>query len=140
LGLPENKEEKHMAKYSSKDLDLSVGGQSMKAHIRDDVTLSIEVATEEATAFGDTWEKHVSTGIKKGGTVTVGGFYDDTATTGPDVKFNVLGTELAIIVTWGGSKTSTFTAIAQKYDRIAKVKEMTKYLATLLITGEVQEA
>ncbi len=129
-----------MAKYSSKDLDLSAGAQSMKAHILDDVTLAVEVLTEEATAFGDSWEKHVSTGIKKADPIVVGGFYDDTVTTGPDAKFNVLGTEIEIIITWGGAKTSTVTTIAQKYERLGKIGQMTRYVATLLPTGEVQEA
>ena len=129
-----------MAKYSSKDLDLSVGGQSMKAHIQDEITLAVEVMTEEATAFGDAWEKHISTGIKRADEITVGGFYDDTATAGPDAKFNVLGTELTIVITWGGTKTSTFTAIAQKYERMGQVGQMTRYVATLLPTGEIQEA
>lgn len=127
-------------KYSSKDLNLSVGGTSIKAHILDDVTLAVEMKTEEATAFGDTWEAHVSTGIKRSDPITVGGFYDDTVTTGPDAKFNVLGTELAIIVTWGGTKTSTLTAIAKKYDRVGKAGGMTRYVATLLPTGVVVEA
>lgn len=129
-----------MAKYSSKDLDLSVGAQSMKAHIQDELTLAVEVMTEEAAAFGDAWEKHISTGIKRADEITVGGFYDDTVTTGPDAKFNVLGTELTIVITWGGTKTSTFTAIAQKYERMAQVGQMTRYVATLLPTGEIQEA
>lgn len=129
-----------MAKYSSKDLDLTVGGTSMKAHIRDDVTLDIEVKTEEATAFGDAWEQHISTGIKRAEPITVGGFYDDTATTGPDAKFNVLGTTLTIVITWGGTKTSTFDAIAQRYQRIGSQGGMTRYVATLLPTGTITEA
>ena len=129
-----------MTKYSSKDLDLSVGGQSMKAHILDDVTLLVEAKTEEATAFGSEWESHVSTGIKRADPITVGGYYDDTATTGPDAKFNVLGTTLTIIITWGGSKTSSFSAIAQKYQRVGTSGGMTRYVATLLPTGEVTEA
>ena len=127
-------------KYSSKDLDLSIGGQSMKAHIIDDVTLAVEVGTEESTAFGDSFEAHVSTGIKRAEPITVGGYYDDTASTGPDVKFNVLGTTLAVIITWGGAKTSTFSAIAKKYERIGKRGGMTRYVATLLPTGTITEA
>ncbi len=129
-----------MAKYSSKDLDLSIGGTSMKAHIIDDVTLGVEVITEESTAFGDTFEANVSTGIKRAEPITVGGFYDDTVTTGPDAKFNTLGTTLSVIITWGGTKTSTFSAIAKKYDRLGKVGAMTRYVATLLPTGTITEA
>lgn len=129
-----------MTKYNSTNLDLSVGGTSMKAHILDDVTLSVEIGTEEATAFGDAAAAHISTGVKKAAPITVGGYYDDTATTGPDVKLNVLGTTIAVIITWGGSKTSTFSAIVQKYDRIGKIGAMTRYVATLLPTGAITEA
>ncbi len=129
-----------MSKYSSKDLDLTVATTSMKAHILDDVTLGIEVGTEEATAFGDEWEKHISTGIKRGDPITVGGHYDDTASTGPDAKLNTLGTTVAIVITWGGTKTSTFDAIVKRYERLAKVGEMTRYVATLQPTGEITEA
>ena len=129
-----------MTKYSSKDLDLEVGAQSMKAHILDDVTVGVEVTTEESTAFGHEWEKNISTGIKRADPVTIGGHYDSTAATGPDAKFNVVGETIEIIITWGGSKTTTFSAIVQRYERTAQVKQMTRYVSTLLPTGEVQEA
>ena len=129
-----------MTKYNSTNLDLSVGGQSMKAHILDDVTLAVEIGTEESTAFGDASASHISTGIKRAEPITVGGMYDDTAGTGPDVKFNVLGTTVAIIITWGGAKTSTFSAIVTKYQRIGKIGGMTRYVATLLPTGAITEA
>jgi len=129
-----------MAKYSSKDLDLTIDTTSMKAYIIDDVTLGIEVGTAEATAFGDTWESHISTGVSRGDPFTVGGYYDDTAATGPDAKLNALGTTVAVVITWGGTKTSTFNAIVKRYERVAKVKDMTRYVATLLPTGEVEEA
>ena len=129
-----------MAKYSSKDLELTVDAQSMKAYIIDDVTLGVEVVTEESTAFGDTWQAHVSTGIFRADPITVGGFYDDTAADGPDARFNTLGTTIAIIITWGGAKTSTFSTIVQRYERIGRVNQMTRYVATLLPTGAVTEA
>ena len=128
-----------MTKYSSKDVTINIGTHPMQAHILDDVTLAVEVKTEEATAFGDAWEKHISTGIKRADPITVGGFYDIVAD-GPDAVLNDVGAELAVVITWGGGKTSTVTCIVQKYERLAKVNEMQKYVATLLPTGEVQEA
>ena len=128
-----------MTKYSSKDVTVNIGGEAMQAHILDDVTLSVEAITEESTAFGDDWQKHISTGIKRADPITVGGFYDIVAL-GPDAILNDVGAELAVIITWGGGKTSTVTCIVQKYERLAKVNEMQKYVATLLPTGEVQEA
>ena len=112
----------------------------MKAHILDDVTLSVEIGTEESTAFGDVWAAHISNDLKRAAPVTVGGMYDDTAVSGPDVKFNVLGTTVAVIITWGGTKTASFSAIAQKYDRVGKIGAMTRYVATLLPTGTITEA
>ena len=129
-----------MAKYNSTHLNLSVGGTSMKAHILDDVTLSVEIGTEESTAFGDAWASHISTDLKRAAPITVGGMCDDTAVSGPDVKFNVLGTTVAIIITWGGTKTASFSAIVQKYDRVAKMGAKTRYVATLLPTGTITEA
>ena len=112
----------------------------MKAYMIDDTTLAVEAVTEEATAFGDDWEAHISTGIKRADEITVGGFYDDTATTGPDAVFNTVGSTVAIVITWGGSKTSTFSAIVKKYERLGSVGQMTRYVSTLQPTGEVQEA
>ena len=112
----------------------------MKAHMLDDTTLAVEMGTEESTAYGATAAAHVSTGIKRAEPITVGGMYDDTAATGPDVKFNTLGTTVAIIITWGGTKTTSFNAIVTKYDRLAKMGAMTRYVATLLPTGTITEA
>lgn len=129
-----------MAKYSSKDLELTAGGTPMKAHILDDLTIGVEINLEESTAFGDTWAAFLSTGVQRAAPFTVGGIYDDTATTGPNAKFNTPGTTIAIVTTWGGTKTSTFNAIVQKYERLAKIGAMTRYIATLQPTGAVTEA
>jgi hypothetical protein len=128
-----------VSKYSSKDLELTAGATPMKAHILDDVTIGVEIGLEESTAFGDTWAAFLSTGVQRAAPFTVGGLYDDTATTGPDAKFNTLGTTIAIVTTWGGSKTSAFNAIVQKYVRLAKMGAMTRYVATLQPTGAVTE-
>ena len=43
-------------------------------------------------------------------------------------------------VTWGGTKTTSAEAIIVSYERIAKVKESTKYTVTLKPTGAITEA
>ena len=129
-----------MAKYNSTHLDLTADAESMKAHMLDDHTVSVSIGTEESTAFGDSWATFVSTGVKRAEPFTVGGLFDDTATTGPDAVFNTLGTTIEFITTWGGSKTTTFDAIVTKYDRIAKVGAMTRYVATMQPTGTITEA
>ncbi len=129
-----------MTKYSSKDLELTVDTTTMKAHIIDDVTIGVEAVTEESTPFGASWEEHIATGIKRVDEFTVGGYYDDTATVGPNAKFNTLGTTIAIVITWGGTKTTTVNTIVKKYDRIGSTGAMTRYVATLLPTGTILEA
>ena len=128
-------------KYSSKDLSFKVGGSDgdeLKAHILDDLTIAVEAVTEESTAMGDDWEKHLWTGIKRADSFTVGGFYDSAAG-GPDALLNVVGTTIEIHITWGGSKTTTLHAIVSKFERGASRKAKTRYVATLLPTGEIQE-
>lgn len=129
-----------MARYSSKDLDIKIGGASIKAHVQDDITIGIEVGTEESTSYGSAVEQHISTGIKRMDPITVGGFYDDTASTGPDAKFNTLGTTITLLVEWGGTKTTSVETIVKRYERLAKVGDMTKYVATLQPTGAISEA
>ena len=68
------------------------------------------------------------------------GFYDDTATTGPDAVFNAPGETRTLKITWGGTKTSSVETIIAGYQRQAAVKESTKYTVTLKPTGAVTEA
>lgn len=129
-----------MAKYGSDDLSITAGGTEMKNYIDTINGFEIEALTQEGTAFGDAWVEHLYTGIQEAKPLTLEGFYDDTATTGPDAKFNTLGTSVAFVITWGGSKTSSFTAIIKNYVRSPVRKELTRFSVTLLPTAAVTEA
>ena len=129
-----------MAKYGSDDLEITFGGTSLKNYIDTINGFNIEAMLQEGHAFGDTWVEQLATGIKRADPLTVEGFYDDTVTTGPDAILNTLGTTIAIIITYGASKTSTFSAIVTSYNRTPVRGEITRFSATLTPTGAVTEA
>jgi hypothetical protein len=136
-----------MAQYSSADFALSIkdnGGtpRVITPYVRAVGSISIEAILQESTSFGVAWAAYVSTMIKKMAAITIGGFYDTAATTGPDVIFSgyVGNTRTGTVFTFGGAKTVTVDVIIQKYERLPKLGAMTEYQATLQPTGTATEA
>ena len=136
-----------MAQYSSANVVFVIkdtGGtlRTLTPYIRSIGNVSIEGIIQEATVFGATWATFVSTAIKKMSPLTLGGFYDTTADVGPDVLFagHEGETRTECVLTYGGSKTTTFDAIIQKYERLPKLGAMTEYQVTIQPTGTVTEA
>jgi len=129
-----------MAKYGSDDLGITIGGTEMKNYIDTINDFAIEALLQEGTAFGDSWVEQLYTGIKKGSDLTLEGFYDDAATTGPDAKFIPIGTTVAVVITWGGSKTTSFSAIIKTYGRKPSRGELHRYSVTLSPTAAITEA
>ncbi len=99
-----------------------------------------EALIEEITAAGDSDEAHAKVGLNKVAPITMGGAFDDQATTGPDAIFNAIGDTRSLKVTWGGTKTSEVETIITNYVRSAARGELTKFVVTLQPTGAVTEA
>lgn len=134
-----------MAKYGSKDLKVEVdnsGGTlvDLSNYVTTINGISVEAILEEGTAMGDTWVEQLFTGNKQMPAITLGGFYDDTASTGPDAVLNAIGDTRTLKVTWGGTKTTSTEAIITSYVRTPAVKTLTKFSAVLTPTGAVTEA
>ena len=134
-----------MAKYGPDDFAVSVddnGGSPvvMTAHVDEFDGMDIEALIEESHAFGTTWVENLYSGIRKGNPFTLSGFYDDAASTGPDVIFNALGDTRTVTITWGGSKTTEFECIITKYVRTPTRNQSTRYTVTFTPTGAVTEA
>ena len=137
-----------MAQYSSANVVVDVddnGGspQTFTAFVRAIGNISIEGIIQESTTFGVSWASYVSTAIKKMAPLTLGGFYDTTATSGPDVLFAGYAgstTTRTVKITYGGGKYTSFEALIQKYERMPKLGAMTEYQVTLQPTGTVTEA
>lgn len=135
-----------MANYSSKDLVIEVdnasGGslQNMSQYTREINGVKIAAILQESHSFGDTWFEALSTGIKKMEDITVRGFYDDTASTGPNASYIAIGETRTFKVTWGSTKTTSVETIILSYERLGKVGELTMYEAIFRPTGAVTEA
>lgn len=131
-----------MAKYGQSDFIISVGGTNMSQHVDTLNGADIEAMLQQSDTFGDSWVEQLYTGIRRMEPIVVEGFYDDTATTGPDAKFGgaALGTTVAVVLTWGGAKTSSFNAVISRYARTPGRGELSRYAATLTPTGAVTEA
>jgi hypothetical protein len=132
-------------KYGSKDLVIEFDNSSgtlvdITQHVTAINGVNIEALLEEGTTYGDSWVEQLFTGVKQLADITVDGFYDDTATTGPHALFNDLGATRTFKVTWGGSKTTSVETIIRNYNRNPVRKELTKYQVTLAPTGAVTEA
>jgi hypothetical protein len=92
--------------------------------------------------FGDAWEEHTPTGLQKGEDMTLEGFWDTTATTGPHAVFGTLdsspqGTTRTLVIVFGDSKTVTMEVRQVDYEVLAVVGELTKFRALLRPTGAV---
>ena len=114
--------------------------QDMSAFIMDTPpSFDREAILEEITAAGDADEAHAKVGLNKVNPITMGGAFDDTATTGPDAIFNAIGDTRTLKVTWGGTKTSQVETIITNYVRTPARGELTKFTVTLQPTGAVTE-
>lgn len=134
-----------MSRYGWSDISIQVdateGGapQEMKAYVLTFNGLDVEAILEDMTVAGSSWEASEYVGLKKGSPVTLTGPYDDTASTGSDATFNAPGETRSCIITWGGSKTSSFEAIFSKYRRAPAKGQQTKYEVTMVPTSTITE-
>ncbi len=106
--------------------------------------IKITAASQVITAFGDTWEKNSPTGTKKVEPVTIGGFFDDTATVGPHVVFltpdttiydGTTSTSRTFTIVVGNSKTFTVEVLLSSYEVLGKNGNLTEYVAVITPTG-----
>jgi hypothetical protein len=107
--------------------------------------VSVESLMEQSDSFGDSWQEFLPVAVRKNGTITLDGLYDDTATTGPDAIFNapaptVATTTRTLTLTFGGSKTYAVETYIQKYDRMVVRGKLHRYSVVLQPTGAATEA
>jgi hypothetical protein len=102
--------------------------------------IKITALTQPSHAFGDSWEEHTPTGMKKGDPITLTGFWDTTADTGPHVVFlspddgpQDDGREL--VVGYGDSKIMTMDVRLISYAVLGKNGALTEFEAVLQPTG-----
>lgn len=91
---------------------------------------------QKSTVFGDTIEKMLPTGLSVFAQITIGGFFDDTATVGPHIVFVAPDTSpqsatrtLTIVI--GNSKQWSGEGFLVSYEVLGKNGNLTEYVAVL---------
>lgn len=139
-----------MAKYTFANLKVEFDNSAgtlvdMSQHITSINGINISAELEDAHSVGDSWAEKIFAGLRSVDDITIGGFYDDTAATGPDVIFNDVGCvgttggTRTLRVTYGSTKTTSVETIIKSYTRSPARGEVTKFEAVLTPTGAVTE-
>jgi len=148
-----------MAKYSSPNLSFEIarsdGGaltSGFSAYITKFGEINIARPLIESTPFAAPIAQFLVSIFKKYEPFTIEGYFDDTATVGPDAVLNIgKYTNAAyrqFILTIGGSKTITGDGVAStgggiwivSYKRTFNVGEYTGYSCEMQATGTIVEA
>lgn len=96
--------------------------------------------TEVSTAFGDAWEGHLPVGLMRMEPLTLEGFWDTTATTGPHVVFiapddGPQDSTRTLVIVFGDSKTLTVETRLVSYEVLGQVGALTRFRAEIQPTA-----
>src|SRR5712691_3012671 len=104
-----------MSKYGSPSLVIQFDRfdgstlTDMSAYIETINGFDVQAMLVESHSFGKSWVEMLLTGLRRVADITLGGFFDDAATTGPDAIFNdvgnasmAAGATRTLKLTWGG--------------------------------------
>jgi len=91
---------------------------------------------QAATAYGDTVEKMLPTGVLKLDQIELSGLWDTTATTGPHVVFiapddGPQDATRTLVIVFGDSKTWTSEGYLISYEVLGKVGSLSEFKAVL---------
>lgn len=134
-----------MAKYGSDQVTIEIDDTNgtpvdLSAYITSINGFDINAITEENTPFGAGWVGHLAVGVKEVPEIVVGGFYDDTASTGPVAVLggtNVGATRTFTLDPGGSGNDVNVEAIIRRFSIRAISKELTKFECALQPTGAV---
>lgn len=116
-------------------------GRAITDYVTEIGGISIEALQADTSAFGDVWGESTPTGFKTVDEVSIKGFYNDAATTGPHVVFKDVddspsdSTRTLVVVFGGTNGTFTIETRLKKYMVGAKVKGLTEFEAVVVPNG-----
>lgn len=115
-------------------------GRAVTNHILTMGGAKITSMTEASHAFGDSWEEHTPSGVKRMEPITLEGFWDTTATTGPHVVFGdpddgPQDATRTLVLGFGDSKTLTVETYLTSYEVLGQVGQLTRFRAEIQPTG-----
>jgi hypothetical protein len=134
-------------KYGSVDVlvkfDDGPGGTlvDITQYVRELGGVKIENLTQETHSFGDAWEEHTNTGMRRANEIAIGGIWDTTAG-GPHSIFLPNAADATpssatrtLEVTFGDAKKCTMEVRLKDYEVLGKNAALTEYKATVQPTG-----
>lgn len=92
---------------------------------------------QESTAFGDTFKKMLPTGVVEAAKISISGFWDTTATSGPHAVFSApddgpQDSTRTLTIVFGDSKTWTCEGYLESYEVIGKPSSLTRFEAVYI--------
>lgn len=108
-------------------------------YVREIGGVKIEATQASTEAFGDVWAEHTPTGNKKVPPISIKGYFDDTATSGPHAVFkdpddSPTDSTRSLSVNFGGATATGETRLVS-YEVIGKNGNLTEYEAMVQVTG-----
>lgn len=133
-------------KYGSPSIvityDSTAGGspQTITAYVTSISGIKKEAITQQSNPFGVAYEDNTPTGVHKVSDITIGGFYDTTATSGPHVVFGdpddgPQDSTRTFTFAPGDSKTFTMETRLVSYEVLGKNGNLTEYQAVIRQAG-----
>jgi hypothetical protein len=130
---------KHGSSEITVSYDSSPGGalQLITSYVLTMGGIKLTSNMQVSTAFGDTIEKKLPTGVSKIDPITIHGFWDDTATTGPHVVFltpdiSPQSASRTLTIVFGNSKQWSSEGFLESYEVLGKAGNLTEFNATLI--------
>lgn len=121
-------------KHTSAEVVVSFNSKDITQYVTEINGIDLTAGFEDSTPLGSAFKTQAYGGVSEIADITIKGFYDDTATTGPHAVLGTIGTTAALVITWGNSKTTTLTAAVKSYSREIAVGSATKFTAVLVNT------
>jgi hypothetical protein len=131
-----------MSRAHGKDSEVEINSLDISPHTNS-CSFSREADVHDTTAYG--MDDKENTGGLKGGSVTIGGVYDNNATTGPGTAIEpLLGTTTTFAYrvegTGTGKPEKTCSVVVKSYNESSPVADMVAWTSELTITGAVTVA
>jgi len=138
-----------LAKYGPSSVAITVddsGGtaRNLSQYITSFGGIKINAGMVDSTGFGDSWKESLSTGVRSMDDISIEAWYDDTSNTTDavlgDVANGPADQQKTLVVTYGGSKTTTVEGWIVDYERVLDRDSLHLVRATFRPSGAATEA
>ena len=109
-------------------------------YITDLSGLNIEAVLQESHTFGDAWKEQAYTGFRTVADITVHGFYDDVAATGPNALLGMANLGGERVIKFSAGTTNSYAkmdVMLRSYDVMPKRGALTEFQSVLAPTGAI---